>query len=498
MFLGSGKSSIEKSIRFGIVAISFLAVVSMATLGGKLAADASNATLQDLTDISREAVLARLTKNVGLIVRDFEEMAKSTVLGTSLTDTAGREAYLTPFLEQRARTTDMSFSLYDYRGRILIAVGKKLPSSLSASQVIGEGDKLYIRMDGGRVILGSPIIFHGDNMPIGYLIGNIPASNLTDDAILIVDRFFNADVDLRAADPSFLESNLIYRAGSTALFAIISISPSTNLIPEVVRKFSIFGIIASTFILLLSFFVSHLIARLISAPIVHLTREVVSPVGPTILPSEQGLVLEEVEVLRHALHSAFEQRRKAIEQLESVVRIDPLTGCLSRVNFELEARLALELALRFEADLALVYLDLDNFKQVNDQYGHDAGDEVLRAVSARIRSRLRQTDLFGRRGGDEFVILLQPASNKDDISYLIWEIAQIIKIPIDVGVTSITIGCSFGVALFWEDADSIDGLLTCADNAMYAAKKFGRNYLVFADGVSMSLKDPPWEQSVVQ
>ena len=498
MFLGSGKSTIEKSIRIGIVAISFLAVVSMATVGGKLAADASKSTLQDLTDISREAVFARLRKNVTLHVREFQEMANSTVLATSLTDTVGREGYVAPFLEQRTRATDMSFSLYDYRGRLLITVGEKLPSALSASKVIGEDSKLYIRMDSGRIIMGSPILFIGDNLPIGYLIGNIPASNLIDDAILIVDRFFNADVELRATNSSFTDQNLIYSAGTTALIASISISPSSSLVPEVVRKFIIFGIIASTFILLLSFFVARIIARLISAPIVNLTKEVVSPVGPTILPSKQGLVLEEVEFLRHALHRAFEQRRAAIEQLESAVRIDSLTGCLSRVNFELEARLALELALRFEADLAVVYLDLDKFKQINDEYGHDAGDEVLRAISARIRSRLRQTDLFGRRGGDEFVILLQPAGTKEDISYLVWEISQSIKIPIDVGVTSLTISASFGVALFWEDADSLDGLLTSADRAMYEAKKLGRNHLVFADGLAMCLKGPPWEQSMVQ
>jgi diguanylate cyclase (GGDEF)-like protein len=130
---------------------------------------------------------------------------------------------------------------------------------------------------------------------------------------------------------------------------------------------------------------------------------------------------------------------------------------------------------RSQTSLGVIYLDLDNFKDVNDSRGHDFGDELLKVVSERLRSEVRDTDTVARIGGDEFVILLGQLDRPEKADIIIREILKNLSEPILIQGEMIYITASFGISMFPNDGDDGKTLLLGADQAMYAAKSNGRN-----------------------
>jgi diguanylate cyclase (GGDEF)-like protein len=132
---------------------------------------------------------------------------------------------------------------------------------------------------------------------------------------------------------------------------------------------------------------------------------------------------------------------------------------------------------------ALFFIDLDDFKFVNDTMGHAAGDKVLIECASRIRSVIRKRDIFGRLGGDEFLLITEELSSPKDLSLLAQKILAVLNQPISIGNYKHNIGASIGVAIFPDDSDDKEKLLQYADMAMYQAKKQGRNRYQFYSGV---------------
>ncbi|GEO81196.1 bifunctional diguanylate cyclase/phosphodiesterase [Pararhodospirillum oryzae] len=149
---------------------------------------------------------------------------------------------------------------------------------------------------------------------------------------------------------------------------------------------------------------------------------------------------------------------------------DPLTGLANRRTFG--ERLAGEVSRtrRHDGVFALLYLDLDGFKPINDTHGHQAGDEVLRQVAARLGAAVRREDLVARLGGDEFAVLL-PDQGADEARKIAHKLHQAVTSPIPFQGGSLTVGVSVGIALYPRDGDSAEALLGWGDRAMYQAKK---------------------------
>jgi diguanylate cyclase (GGDEF)-like protein len=151
---------------------------------------------------------------------------------------------------------------------------------------------------------------------------------------------------------------------------------------------------------------------------------------------------------------------------------DSLTGCYNRRSFELQLERDLHLATRMRQPLSLIMLDLDNFKHINDQAGHDAGDAALCMLADNLRAELRAVDTAARFGGDEFVIIL-PQANPEGAMLVAERLRKRIsqmEVPEFGQVTA-----SFGVANFPAHASSRDTLLVAADRALYNSKDAGRN-----------------------
>lgn len=166
-------------------------------------------------------------------------------------------------------------------------------------------------------------------------------------------------------------------------------------------------------------------------------------------------------------------------QLQQLAHFDPLTGLPNRLMLEQRLSRALEQARHNQTRVALVFVDLNGFKAINDQYGHAAGDRVLSATARRLQGILRTSDTVARIGGDEFVVILEGLSPGLDLEEEARRIGEKIfnelSPPVEVDSHRHSIGSSLGVAVFPDHAGRMDQLLHVADLAMYEAKRSGNN-----------------------
>jgi diguanylate cyclase (GGDEF)-like protein len=140
---------------------------------------------------------------------------------------------------------------------------------------------------------------------------------------------------------------------------------------------------------------------------------------------------------------------------------------------------ALRSAKRYERKLAVLFIDLDGFKAVNDRLGHEAGDSILKQVAARFREAVRESDVVVRLGGDEFVVLAQNLSDRDGVRAIAQKILGAAVLPVQVAEQECRISASIGIGVFPDDGDSEQLLMKNADRAMYAAKREGKNAFRF-------------------
>lgn len=172
-------------------------------------------------------------------------------------------------------------------------------------------------------------------------------------------------------------------------------------------------------------------------------------------------------------------REKQLELLH-LARTDPLTGVLNRLSMDDAVARSVGAARRDESALGVVILDIDHFKEINDQYGHQAGDRVLKEVAGRIREVIRDNDQAFRYGGEEFMILLPGMGTKTLENVADRLLKTIARGAVDVDGQSISIGASIGGTEFYFADESWEDCLKRADDAMYRAKREGRNRIVLA------------------
>ena len=148
--------------------------------------------------------------------------------------------------------------------------------------------------------------------------------------------------------------------------------------------------------------------------------------------------------------------------------------------FDDRLRQVLAQAARHGRGVAVMFIDLDNFKAVNDSYGHDVGDAVLRHVAQRLQASMRAEDTVSRRGGDEFLCIMMEARTELDIAKVAGKIIQVISAETEVGDTKLTVKPSVGIAVYPRDGDAANALVTNADTAMYRAKRAREGYAFFS------------------
>ena len=174
------------------------------------------------------------------------------------------------------------------------------------------------------------------------------------------------------------------------------------------------------------------------------------------------------------------QARRTEEMLHHLSQYDPLTDLPNRVLIQSRLMHAIDLAARRGTRVAVLFLDLDNFKTINDGLGHAAGDEVLAAVAQRLRARLRRQDTLGRQGSDEFVLLLENLDQPGEAALVAQSVFDNLSAPVRLASgQDIYLQASIGISLYPDNGNSAEDLIRDADAAMYQAKRSGRNTLRF-------------------
>lgn len=169
------------------------------------------------------------------------------------------------------------------------------------------------------------------------------------------------------------------------------------------------------------------------------------------------------------------ERKRAEDEIRRLALTDPLTGLANRNSFNQHFSDMIKMARRQERQFALLLLDLDKFKPVNDDFGHPAGDAVLQEVAARIVKHCRETDAAARIGGDEFAVLIYDTPDEASVAEPARRIGESISEPVAVGEHDIEIGVSIGISLFPTDGENQEDLVREADRALYQAKEEGRS-----------------------
>ena len=196
-------------------------------------------------------------------------------------------------------------------------------------------------------------------------------------------------------------------------------------------------------------------------------------------------------VLQQSTHNLLQEIQRQQEQIVHLANHDQLTGLplmrLARDRLEV----ASSHAIRYNKKVAILFIDLDGFKKINDTYGHESGDYVLQQTAQRIRQAIRAEDTIARIGGDEFLAILGDVSESQSIANIAGKIILELSQPIVQGNKSMSVGASVGISLFPDDASDLDTLKRLADEAMYKVKKIGKNNLTFMNSAKYQVGAPP-------
>ena len=204
--------------------------------------------------------------------------------------------------------------------------------------------------------------------------------------------------------------------------------------------------------------------------------------------ADGDLPLEPITVVRHdevgemvdGFNFLVAKVRENEQRMTQLAHQDALTSLPNRLSFLIRAQQTVALTQRRKSRLALMFIDLDGFKPINDVHGHEAGDQLLQQVAVRLGEGFRKADMVARYGGDEFVALLTDIRDPAAAAALADKIIAKLSLPYRVNETDVVIGASIGIAFLPDDAVDMDSLIAQADAAMYDAKRAGRNCCRFA------------------
>ena len=191
------------------------------------------------------------------------------------------------------------------------------------------------------------------------------------------------------------------------------------------------------------------------------------------------IVIIAIIMWNRRLYTEIKTRKLLEEKMKHMATHDELTGLANRVLLKDRINTAISFHQRQQLQIAVLFIDLDGFKTINDTHGHDVGDELLVQVAEKLKSCVRQSDTVVRFGGDEFVLLLTGLHNKSEAAYIADKVLKLMQQPFQLSAERVYIGCSIGIAMYPDDGVTDNDLLKIADTLMYRVKANGKNHYVF-------------------
>jgi len=194
------------------------------------------------------------------------------------------------------------------------------------------------------------------------------------------------------------------------------------------------------------------------------------------------------QLLERTLRYAIERKQTELH-LARLAHYDQLTDIPNRILFRDRLEHVIHLANRDKTSFALMFIDLNGFKQINDNFGHDAGDAIIRVCAERLSGCLRRSDSVARMGGDEFTLLLSHVESHTDVAHIAEKIISVISEPTDINGYELVVGCSIGIAIYPQAGRDAENLLKNADMAMYKAKQEeGSNFCFFTEVMNKNVR----------
>lgn len=264
----------------------------------------------------------------------------------------------------------------------------------------------------------------------------------------------------------------------TNLIQIVVSLPPENIEHLLEKSLIIMGLIIFS-VTLSVIFLAFCMAKRIILPIQHLTslsQKVAAGDFNVRMPTTRK---DELGTLSQAFNIMIQELEEQRYELQSLANKDTLTQLPNRRQFEEHLSIVLNSCNRNNQAIAIMYIDLDQFKDTNDSFGHPAGDKLIKDVSTRLSKTVRQSDLVARLGGDEFAIILNPHKTKTDTEYVAKKILSELNKPFLIEKQQIFSGGSIGISIYPEHGANLTELVKNADAAMYKAKNMGRNSYQF-------------------
>ena len=485
-------SYLNKSIKTRVVfLVTSLLVFSIAVVSivAILLAYFSMSTQTSAMLTSRsDAISQKIEQRISYLVENIELLSQHELIINSLTDAQGRDNYLPALIENFMLAKDVvSLSIVDFDGRAIFKTQERLPNyneskSLRNALAMGNTD-FYIEEGSPQLVVVSPIEYYGTTQGAAIVVfslatvieSNSPGNKEIYVALLKDGKKIYSSNFIEGHNYEFSQTN---SKNHKSIFYELGLSLELGVDADVYRapvRDLIGKILLVSFVLLVfGIVLARFLANSIVHPILELHRRVTS--------DEQTALSFKREDELQELAKAFDKRSLLLRyQAEH----DALTSLPNRVFFMTKVKESIELAQKGEQEFALLFLDLDHFKEVNDSFGHSFGDELLIEVSRELRGMLKKGDVIARMGGDEFTLLVYAPEDRVGMQKLLEAIMHFFKKPLNIKQNKFYLTCSIGIALYPVHGDSPELLLKNADAAMYRAKDEGRNtYKFYTDDMT--------------
>lgn len=436
----------------------------------------------------------RLEQRLSYLVENSELLTSNHLMVNALTDAEGRENYLTPLVENFMEGKDVvSLNVVDFDGRPIFKTQEEIPRYNESTQLrdalaIGV-TSVYLQKRDQNMVVVAPIKYYDTTQGAVVIVFDLQAVATRQIRSIENESFFmklvhNGAVVFRYNyDPKKQYTSYRYSFEDKNYFLHqlgieVEMGLPTSLFNAPLKKALFILVVIGLFSLLVGIFSAYLISHGITKPILELYARVkAADKNNDVLCSPLGTHDELDELAR-----AFDERTL---KLQYQAEHDSLTDLPNRVLFIDRLNQAIK---RHEEDgtiFAVLFLDLDRFKEVNDSFGHQCGDELLKVVSAKMEKALSQRDSIARIGGDEFTILLNGNPSEKMIADTVIRLMQVFEAPMSIHHHNFFITCSIGIALYPQHGQTSDVLLKNADTAMYKAKDEGRNtYRFYTDDLT--------------
>lgn len=493
---------LNKSIKTRvIVLISSLLVISMilvVTLVASVVSASMSQQTSALLQNKAHALHAKIEQRLLYLIENTELLTKNEFMINAMTDAEGRKKYLSPLVENFMLGKDvLSLNVVDFDGQAIFKTQEKIPlynesEKLRNALAMGKVD-CYIQEGENEFVVVSPIEYYSTTQGAAIVVfdlSKILERNLLDDNNIFV-AFFKDKKKIykyNYFEKIEYQINPSYNIGEEkTMFEQLGLSlelgMDSNVYAAPVKEVIYKMLILSFLFVGVGVLFARLLALSITNPILELYRRVTLPnLSGDNFCSPIG-TQDEIE----ALAKAFDKRTL---MLQHQAEHDALTSLPNRVLFLDRLSENIKHAPRSKTQFAVLFIDLDHFKEVNDSFGHDFGDELLLIIGKYLENVLRESDSVARIGGDEFTVLLSNIDNMNAVIPILQKIMGLFQKPFTIKHHKFYITCSIGVAIYPINGTTPEALLKNADAAMYKAKDEGRNkYKFYTDDMTKRAYD---------